>query len=140
MEPHGCLAPLPLAVPQLGDGAARGQLPLGVVRGHRRRLPPAGRLHFNEAGAGRRERLRGAHPWAMPGHTAALDTSIASARPDDFARCGGGDRPGLRMPTSAHAAEQRAVMHPARFLPVAQHVHGGRADVQHRAARFLIGF
>ena len=68
-----------------GDGATAGELASGAAGWHRWRLPPAGRLHFDESGRG--ERLRRPDPRRMAGHP-ALDAGVRSALGDEPA-----DRP-----------------------------------------------
>ena len=67
------------AVAEPRDGPAGRELAPGVPAGHFRRLPPARRLHIDNGGPGRCERLRGADPERMP-RNAALDPSIRRTR------------------------------------------------------------
>ena len=69
-------------VAELGDGAACGELVPRVVRRHRRRLPIARFLQFDQTGAGRCERLRGADPERVPRH-APGNARIRGAPGDD---------------------------------------------------------
>ena len=70
------------AVAEPRDGPAGSELALGVPAGHFRRLPPAHRLHIDNGGPGRCERLRGADPERMP-RNAALDPGIRRTARDD---------------------------------------------------------
>ena len=79
--PHGGASGL-CAVAEPRDGPAGGELAPGVPAGHFRRLPPARRLHIDNGGPGRCERLRGADPERMP-RNAALDPGIRRTARDD---------------------------------------------------------